>query len=251
MRKSRNVYSRFEVRESTAGRPGWAKAALLAASLLAIATGPAGADPLRIEYTGVVVSVDAELLGGPVLVGDPVVGSLTVDYDFAVDDWPSDPTRAKYLLDDSGDFLFDLTLGAYSLTATPYVPVSTHRNLVVYDDWTNSVTAPLYDQWGLFSSVVGDLINGYSPAIGHFGLFSSPEILTSLLPSADEINGFDVSDGGDGVNWLQFSCCSGSLSVIRWELTSFVAVPEVSAPALVPLGLIALGVLRRRSIRRS
>jgi hypothetical protein len=237
-------------RKSAARRLGWVTAALLAASLLAIVTSPASADPLRIEYTGVVVSVDAELLGGPVLVGDPVVGSLTVDSDFAVDDWPGDSTRAKYLLDDSGDFLFDLTLGAYSLTAEPYVPVSTHRTVVVYDDWTNSITAPLYDQWSLLSSVAGDLINGYSPALGHFGLFSSPENLTSLLPSADEINGFDVSDG-DGVNWVQFNCCSGSISVIRWELTSFVAIPEVSAPALVPLGLIALGVLRRGSIRRS
>ena len=169
--------------------------------------------------------------------------------DDLVDNRPGDPTNGNYRLAESNPFSYSLDIGGYAVTEDAWVDFQTYRKLNIYDDWHN-IPSPsvLHDSWGLETSLDGPLLNGHVPTRAHFGLWErisgTFNPLSSILPPPSEIMEFPIS-AGDGVNWMHFEF-GADVQRIHWTLSSFTVVPEPGSASLLGMGLVALGLHRRR-----
>jgi len=209
--------------------------ALLVASLaLGMASAPAGATTIAFHFAATQTS--AQTPGGLASLAAPhasITGSFS--YDTAVPASSSTATDATYPTGALSVDQFDVGTGAFSAPITVFVIASPGSDLDVFQIATGGSSpglAPgIYDVASL--SLHGKHVTLASPAL---------PLSLSLVPG--------VFDGR--ISFQRFEILAGGgfsfLGTTNYSLTSLTAaVPEPASAALVALGLLGLGVRRRRT----
>lgn len=210
----------------------WARGAALVV-LYNMAAGHADAAQFRFVITGTVATVDdvGNLYGGAISVGMPFSGSIT--YDTTMVD--IDPTSeiGRYDEDPVGSLMgLTMSVGGFDITTNPVVSDGT---IVVRSDTD------------LFITRINELDSTGPPIDGlEFLLHSSVNdaaITADTIPFDFDLTAFDTTT-------LSFVTQSGTdFAFVFGDIETLIHNPEPGTAVLLGLGLVAIGLKRRRPTR--